>query len=48
MISSMNRAIREQTSVCVTNAVMLLMKLESTRYEEIRVAAWRHDGVLTP
>lgn len=47
-MNAANRAIRERTSVCVTNAVMLLMKLESTRYEEMRVAAWRHDGVLTP
>jgi hypothetical protein len=47
-MNAANRAMRERTSVCVTNAVMLLMKLESTRYEEMRVAAWRHDGVLTP
>ena len=47
-MNAANRAIREWTSVCVTNAVMLLMKLESSCYEEMRVAAWRHDGVLTP
>ncbi len=30
-MNAANRAIRERTIVCVTNAVMLLMKLESTR-----------------
>ena len=47
-MNAANRAIRERTTVCVTNAVMLLMKLESTRYEEMKVAAWKHDGILTP
>ncbi len=47
-MNTTNHAIRERTSVCVTNAVMLLMKLESTCYEEMKVAVWKHEGVLTP
>lgn len=31
-----NQAIRERTSVCVTNAVMLLIKMESGRFEEMK------------
>ncbi len=27
---------------------MLLMKLASTHYGEMKVAAWKHEGVLTP
>jgi hypothetical protein len=46
-----NRAMRDRTSVCVTNAVMLLMNLESKRYNEIRDTVWKHaegGAVLTP
>jgi hypothetical protein len=47
----MRQTIRSRTSVCVTNAVMLLMKLESKRYNEMRDAVWKHvegGAVLTP
>ena len=50
-MNAANRAIRDRTSVCVTNAVMLLMKLESKRYDKMRDAVWKHiegGAVLTP
>lgn len=47
-MNAANQAMRERTSVCVTNAVMLLIKMESGRFDEMKKAAWLHDGVLTP
>ncbi len=50
-VDAANSAICSRTSVCVTNAVMLLMKLESKRYNEMRDAVWKHvegGAVLKP
>ena len=50
-MNAANHAIWDKTSVCVTNAVMLLMKLGSKRYNEMRDAVWKHvegGAVLTP
>ena len=44
-------AICNRTSVCITNVVMILMKLESKRYNKMRDAVWKHvegGAVLTP
>jgi hypothetical protein len=50
-VESMNRAnedIPQRTAVHILNAALILLKTESTRYEEARNQAWNHPQQLAP
>ncbi len=47
-INAANREMCECTSVCLVNSTMLLLRMEAERFGRTRVAAWQHEGALTP
>jgi hypothetical protein len=47
-MNAANREMCERTSVCLVNATMLLLRMEAEQFDRMRVAAWQHEGALTP
>ncbi len=47
-MNAANKSVRDQTAVDSINAMLLLLKLEATRYSKNKEKAWTWNEVLTP